>query len=122
MTLMTKALYLPVGASTIPVLLLEIQRSAQYRISRLLLLRLLLLTIRLRRKFNWREGGVIYQLGVTAIGGYLMEIDVYRGLSGTAMTVRFGLGGVPTTVHRMAVTSLHCIMNHLFVSLGMFAV
>ena len=51
-----------------------------------------------------------------------MEIDVYRGLSGTAMTVRFGLGGVPTTVNRMAVTALHHIMTCLFVSLDMFDV
>ena len=42
-----KALFLLVVASTIIVLLLEIQISARYRISRLLLFRLLILAIRL---------------------------------------------------------------------------
>ena len=46
-TLITKALCIPIGDSTIPVLLLEIQRSAQYQISQAILLRLLLLTIRI---------------------------------------------------------------------------
>ena len=45
MTLTSKALCLPFGASNIPVLILTIQRSARYRISQSLLLRLLLLTI-----------------------------------------------------------------------------
>ena len=73
MTLITKALCLPVVASTIPVLLLAIQRSARYWISRSLLLQLLLLTIRLRRKFNLRQGGIIGRLGFTSIKGYLIE-------------------------------------------------
>ena len=44
------------------------------------------------------------------------------GFSGTGMTVRLGLGGVPNTVNIMAVTALHRIMNHLFLSLDMFDV
>ena len=122
MILITKALCPPAGASTIPFLLLAIQRSAQYQISWLLLLRLLILTIHIRRELNLREGGIIGRMGVTAIGGYLMERDFWRGVSGTAMTVRFSLGGVPTTVNRMDVTALHRIMTHSFVSLDMFSI
>ena len=51
-----------------------------------------------------------------------MEIDVLRGFSGTAMSVRFGLGGGSTTVNRISVTALHHIMTPLFVSLDTFAV
>ena len=38
------------------------------------------------------------------------------------MTVRLGSRGVPNTVNIMAVTALHRIMNHLFLSLDMFDV
>ena len=36
---------------------------------------------------NWREVVIIGQLGFISIGGYLMEIDVLIGVSGTAMNV-----------------------------------
>ena len=119
---MMKALCLPVGASTISVILLKIQRSAQYRRSQSLLILLLILDIRLRRKLKIREGGRIVRLGVPIIVGYLMEIYVLRGVSGTNMTVQFSFGGGPTDVNRMSVTALHCIMTHLFVPLDMFSV
>ena len=122
MTLITKALCLPVRASTIPVLLLAIHRSAWYRISRSLLIKLLLFDIRLRRKFNWREGVIIGCLGVTVIWGYLKERDIWRWVSSTAMTIWFGLVGGYTTVNIMAVTALHIIMTHSCVSLEMFVV
>ena len=51
-----------------------------------------------------------------------MEVDFWRGVSGTAMPVLFGLGGGPTTVSRISVTALYLIMTLLFVSLYMFAV
>ena len=38
------------------------------------------------------------------------------------MTVRLGLGLVPNTVNIMAVTALHLIMNHFFLSLDMIDV
>ena len=38
------------------------------------------------------------------------------------MTVRLGLGVVPNTVNIMAVTALHLIMNHFFLSLDMIDV
>ena len=122
MTLITKALRLLVGVSTIPVILLAIQRSARYRISWSLLLQLLLLTIQFQMNFNWRYGGIIGRIEVTNIGGYLIEINFCRGVSVTAMTVRFGLWGRPNTVNRMTVTALHHITNHSFVSIDMFAV
>ena len=75
MKMITKSLCLPVGASTIPVLLLTIQRLARYQISLLLLLQLMILYIWLQMRFNCREGGIIGRLGVTALGGYLMERD-----------------------------------------------
>ena len=73
MKLIMKALCLPVETSTIPVILLAIQRSAIYRTSLSLLLQPLLLAIGLQMKFNWREGDIIGRKGVTSIGGYLME-------------------------------------------------
>ena len=51
-----------------------------------------------------------------------MEIDVRRGVSGTAMTFRFGLGGGRTTVNKITVNALHRIMTPSFVSLDMSAV
>ena len=57
----------------------------------------------------WRSIGWI---GVTAIGGYLMERYVWRGVSSTTTDVLFGLGGGPTTVNIMAVTDLYCIVTH----------
>ena len=96
--LITKALWLPVRTSTIPFLLLSIQRSARYRISWLLLLWLLLLTIQLRRKFNWRDGSIIGRLGVISIVGYLMEGYIWREVYGADTTVIFGLGGGTTTI------------------------
>ena len=122
MKLTSKSLCLPFGASNIPVLILTIHRLAQYWISQSLLLWLLILTICIWRKFNSGEGGIIGRLGVTAIGGYLMERDVWRWFSGTAMTVRLGLVGVTNTVNIMAVTALYHIMNHLFLYLDMFDV
>ena len=59
MTLITRELCIPVRDSSVPVILLVIQRSERYRISRSLLLRIMLLAIWLRRKLNWREGGII---------------------------------------------------------------
>ena len=38
------------------------------------------------------------------------------------MSVRFGLGGGPTTVNSISVTDLYRIMTPSFVSLGMFDV
>ena len=114
-----KALCIPVGASTIPVILLEIQRSAQYRISRSLLIRLMILTIRLQSKLNYREGVIIGCKGVTNIVFYLMGRDVWRWFSGTSMNVRLGFGGGHTTVNRMSVIALNWVMTHSFVSLGM---
>ena len=90
MTLIKKALCIPVGDSAIPVLILKIQRSARYRISQLLLFQLLLLVIRLQIKLNLREWVIIRRLGVTTIVYYLMEIYVWRGVSGTAISVWFG--------------------------------
>ena len=49
-----------------------------------------------------------------------MERYFLRGISGTAMNVQFGFGGGPTTVNRMAVTALHCIMNPLLLTFVMF--
>ena len=72
MALITKALCIPFRYSTIQVLLLAIQISAQYQISRLLLLQILLLAIRIQMKFNRREGGIMGRLGVTTIVVYLM--------------------------------------------------
>ena len=120
MTLITNELCIPVRASTIPVLLLATHRSAQYQISQSLLLQLLILAIRLQRKLKRREGGIIGHLVVTAIGGYLMETYVLRGVSVTAMAVPFGLVGGPTTVIRMAVTALHHIINPLLLTVDMF--
>ena len=122
MILIMKALFLPFVASTIPVLLFVINRSSWYKISQLLLLRLMLLAIRLWRKLNWREGCIIHWLGVTNIGGPQMERGVSRGFSGTAMTVWFGFGGGTTTVNRIAVTASHHIMTRSFVSLDMFSI
>ena len=122
MALMTKSLCISIWDSAIPVLLLEIQRSARYRISRSLLLPILLLAIQLRRKFNWRELCIIGWIGVTAIVCYLMERYVWRWVSGTAMFVGFGFGGGPTTVNTISMTALHRIMNPSFVSLNMFSV
>ena len=51
-----------------------------------------------------------------------MERDVWIGVSGTVMNFRFGLGGGPTNVNRMAMTALRCIMNHSFISLDIFFV
>ena len=76
MILITKALCLPVGDSYIPVLLLIIKRPAQYWISLLLMLRLLILAIWLWRNLNWGEGGIIGWIGVTIIGVYLTERDI----------------------------------------------
>ena len=120
MTLITKKLCIPVGDSTIIVILLVVHISARYRIPRLLLLRLMLLDIQLRRKFNWRDGGIIGRLGVTAIGGYLIEIDVLIGVSGTAISIRFGLEGGLTDVNIIYVTALHHITTPSFVLLDMF--
>ena len=75
MILIIKALCLSVIASTIPVLLLSIQR---YRISSSLLLPLLLLVINIWGELKSREGGIIGQLGVTAVWVYLMERYVWR--------------------------------------------
>ena len=122
MTLITKALCIPAGAPTVSVLLLAIQRSERYQISRSLLLRLLIFTIYIQRNFNCREGGVIGQLGANSIVDYLMEGYFWIGVSGTAMTVLFGLGWGLTTVNRMAVTALHRIVTHSFVSLYIFDV
>ena len=69
MKLITKAQCLPVGASTITVLLLAIHRSAQYQRSQSLLLLLLVLAIQLQGKLKRRDGGIIGRLGVTEIGG-----------------------------------------------------
>ena len=55
MEVITKELFIPVIDSTIPVLILEIQRSSPYGISQSLLLQLLLLDVRLKVKFDWRE-------------------------------------------------------------------
>ena len=38
------------------------------------------------------------------------------------MTVKFGFGGGPTTVKRMAVTALHRIMTQYLIYLDMFGV
>ena len=122
MELITKALCPLFGTSTITVLLLAIQRLARYRISRSLLLWLILLAIRIQRKLNWREGGIIGRLRVTDIGGHLLERYVWIGISGTAMTVWFGFGGGTTTVNMMDVTALHRIMTPSFVSLEMFSI
>ena len=121
MILITKALCLLIGASNITVLL-EIHRSARHRISRSLLLRLLILAIRLQRKLNWKDGVIIVRIGFTDTGGYLIERYLWRGVSGTTMTVRFCFRGGPTTVNRISVTSLHHIMTHLFVFLEIFFV
>ena len=94
MKLISKALCLPVGASTIPVLLLVIQKSARYRILQSLLLLILLLAIQIRRKLKRREGGIMWRMGVTEIWGHLMERYIWIGVSGTAMAVRFGLGAI----------------------------
>ena len=59
-------------------------------------------------------------IGVTAIGGCLMERNFRRGVSGTAMTVQLIFGGGPTTVNIMAVNDLHHITNHSFISLKLF--
>ena len=112
MKLITKALCLPDGSSTIPVLILAIKRSAQYRIQQSLLIQLLIFNIWLQRNSNWSEVGIIGCLGVTIIGGYPIEIDVLIGVFGTDMDVGFGFGGGPTTVNRMAVTALHRIVTH----------
>ena len=37
------------------------------------------------------------------------------------MVVRFGLGGLPTTVNIMAVNDLNCIMNPSLLTVEMFA-
>ena len=122
MKLITKSLCIPVESSTIPFLILIIQRSAQYLISQSLLIRLLILAIWLRRKFNWRDAGIIGRLGFTGIGFYLMERYFWIGFSGTSMTVWFGFVGEPTTVNRMFMTYLHFIITHSFASLDMFFV
>ena len=122
MKLIKNTLCIPLRDSDTPVLLLVIKISAQHRISRLLLLRLLTLAIRLRRNFNWREGGIIGRPGFNIIWGYLTEIYVWRGVSGTSMSVWLGFLGGPTTVNRNSMTPLHCIRTPLFVSLGMFSV
>ena len=74
--LITESLCLPAIDWTIPVLLLAIQRSSRYQRSLLLLLLIMLLDIRLQRKFKIREGDIIGHIGVTTIGDYLMERDV----------------------------------------------
>ena len=122
MILITKALCIPVEDSTITLLLPAIKISARYQISRLLLLQLLLLSIHIQRKFNWREGGIIGRIGVTTIECYLTERYVWRRVSGTVMSIWFGLGGGPTTVNIISVTALYHIMTPLFISIGMFSV
>ena len=119
MKIIKKAPCIPVWDSTIPYLLLAIQRSERYWISRSPLLWILLLSIPLWRKLDSRDGGIIDRLGVTDIGGYLVERDVWRGVSGTSMDVRFSLVGGPTTVNIISVTDLYCIMSHLFFFLDM---
>ena len=122
MKLITKAMCILVRDSTTTFLLLTIKRSSWYQMSRSLLLRLLLLAIRLRRKLNWMEGGIIGRVGVTTIGGYLMDIYVWIGVSDTAMYVGFYFRGGHTDVNRISMTDLHLIMTPLFVSLDMFDV
>ena len=121
-TLIMKVLCIPVRDSTIPVLLLVIQRSAQYWISQSLLLWLLLLAIRIQRKFNCTKGGIIGRIVVTSIGGYLMEIEFWILVSGNSMSVWFGLGGGPTTVNIISVTALHRIVTPPLVFLDVFDV
>ena len=122
MKLITKALRLSVQDSNITVLLLAIKISSQYRRSQFTLILVVLLGIRLQRKLKRREGGIIGRLGVTLIWGYLMERDVWRGVSSTAMVVQFGLGVVPNTVNRMAVTDLRHITNPSLQTVDMFSV
>ena len=119
-TLITKSLCLPIGASTISVLLLVIQISARYRRSRSLLLLLLLLAVQLLRRLKIREGGILWRLGVNEIGCYLMEGYVWREVSSTAVAVKFGLGGGSTTVNRMDMTALHQTMNPLLLIVDIF--
>ena len=91
-------------------------------ISRSLLIQIFLLEIRLWRNLNFRDGGIIGRVGVTSIGGYLMGIDVWRGIYVTEMAVRFDLGGGPATVNRVYVTDLYRITTHSFFYLDMFYV
>ena len=126
MKLIIKALCLPVVSSTIPVLILAIQRSSLYHISLLLLLILLILAIWILWKLKSKEGGIIGSLGVTTIGCYITEIDVWRWVSITAMTVLFGVRWGPTTVNRITVTAFqihheplvtnrwHIFLRHFF--------
>ena len=82
----------------------------------------MILAIQIQRYLNCREGVIIRWLGVTDIGGYLTERYFWRGFSGTAMSVCFGLGEGPTTVNKISVTVLNYIINPSFVSLDIFSV
>ena len=117
--LTTKELCIPVVASTIPVPLLTIQISARYQRPQLLPLLLLILAIPMERNLKRRDGGIIGRLGVTEILCFLMERDVWIVFYGTAMTIQFGLGVLPTTVNIMAMTALHRIMNPLLLNVDM---
>ena len=119
--LIMKALCLPVRASNIPVILHTIKISERYRGSWSLLLLLMLLAIQLRSKLKMREGDLIGWLGVISIGGYLMEIYLWTEFSGTAMAIRFSLGGGPNNVNRMTVNALHCIMKPSLLTIDIFA-
>ena len=49
-----------------------------------------------------------------------MEIDVLRGVSGTEISARFGLGRGTTIVNRIAMTALHHITNSLLLANAVF--
>ena len=74
------------------------------------------------KKVELEGGSYIREAGVTSIGDYSMERYVGIGVSGTDMSVKFGLGGGPTTLNIISMTALHHITTPSFVSHVMFAV